>query len=64
MQTIFGGRGKRIGLALIATMTAISFSAPVFAVDTGGGGNTTSTSAPAMAPVAKPNTTVAFSAGF
>ena len=58
MQTIFGGRGKRIGLALIATMTAISFSAPVFAVDTGGGGNTTSTSAPAMAPVAKPKLVV------
>jgi tetratricopeptide (TPR) repeat protein len=59
MRTIFGGSGKRVALAVIATMTAISFSAPVFAVDTGGGGNTTSTSAPAMAPAAKPKMAVA-----
>jgi len=51
MQTIFGGRGKRVALALMAATTAISFSAPVFAVDTGGGANPAPTSsAPAMAP--------------
>jgi predicted Zn-dependent protease len=51
----FSGRRKRVAQVLIATMAAISLSAPVFAVDTGGGGGTSyDTPAPAKPKVITP----------
>ena len=54
MHMLFNGRRKHIAQALLATIV-ISFSAPVLAVDTGGGGGTSyDTPAPAKPKVIAP----------